>query len=97
MKQVFSTPYYPQGNGCITNVHNFQKICIWKYVSSEPAWYLVVHTGCVVNSFAQNEHSKESAFFLMFGRDVYMPLVQLLNPKLIYVYNDKSLLPLDTL
>ena len=43
MKQVFSSPYYPQGNGCNENVHNILKTCIWKHVSSELAWYEVVH------------------------------------------------------
>ena len=33
----------------------------------------------------------------MVGRDVYAPLVQLLNPKLIYVGNDNSLPTLDAL
>ena len=31
----------------------------------------------------------------MFGREAYTPIVQLLNPKLGYVSNDKSLLALD--
>ena len=42
-----------------------------------------------------NEHIKEIAFFLMFGRDVYTLLVQVLNPKLRYADNDKTLLFLD--
>ena len=33
----------------------------------------------------------------MFGKDVYTPLVQLLNSKLRYIGNDKSLLAMDTL
>ncbi len=28
LKHVFSSPYYPQGNGCIENFHNFLKVCI---------------------------------------------------------------------
>ena len=38
IKEVFSSPYYPQDNGCIENVYNFQKMCIWKHVPSELAW-----------------------------------------------------------
>ena len=33
----------------------------------------------------------------MFGRDPYTPLLQLLDPELRYIGNDKSLLVLDTL
>ena len=27
MKPEFSTPYYPQDNGCMINVYNFLKTC----------------------------------------------------------------------
>ena len=76
----------------IENVHNFLNICIQKHVSSKPAWDEVVPIICAVYNFVPNKHSKESAFFLMFGRDVYTPLVQLLKPKLRYIGNGKHLL-----
>ena len=43
------------------------------------------------NGCIENGHN-----FLMFRRCAYTLLVQLLNPKLRYVGNDKSLCPLDT-
>ena len=55
----------------------------------------VVHIVCAAYSFVPTEHVKESAFLLMFRRDVYTPLVQLCNPKQRYVANDKSLVALD--
>ena len=33
MKQIFSSPYYPQGDGHIENVNNLLKACIQKHVS----------------------------------------------------------------
>ena len=51
---------------------------------------------CVLHNFLPKEHSKESAYFLLLGKDVYTPLVHLVNPKLRYVIN-KSILALDTL
>ena len=39
---------------------------IQKHVSKF-AWNEVTNVACVAYSFVQNEHSKESAFFLMFG------------------------------
>ena len=70
---------------------------ILKHVSSKLAWGDVVPIAWAANNFVPNEHSKESAFFLLFGRDAYTLLVQLLNPKLRYVGNDKTFLPVDAL
>ena len=83
-KKVFSSPYYPQGNGCIEKLHNFLKACIWEYVSPEFAWDEVVPIACAAYNFVQNVHSNGSTFFLMFGWDAYTSLVQLLNLKLRY-------------
>ena len=55
----------------------------------------VVHMACVV--YIPNEHWKERAFFLLFGKHAYIPLVQLLNPKIQYMGDDKGLFSLDTL
>ena len=43
MKHISSSSYYLQGNGCIENLHNFPKTCIWKQVFSELAWDKVTH------------------------------------------------------
>ena len=65
-------------------------------MSSESAWDEVIYIACSTYSFLPNEHSKESAFFLMFGR-VHKPLVHLLSPRLRYAGNNKILLALDAL
>ena len=44
-----------------------------------------------------NEHSRESPFFLMFGRDPLLPLTKLLRPKLRYLGNEESILSLESL
>ena len=49
------------------------------------AWDKVVHIACATYNFVPNEHSKNCALFLMFGVDAYMPLTQLLNPKIRYM------------
>ena len=51
--QLFSSPYYPQGNGHIENVHNFLKMCIQKHVFSELAWDEVVHIACANTVFSK--------------------------------------------
>ena len=44
-----------------------------------------------------SEHSKESPFFMMIGRDPILPLNSLLAPKLQYLGNDLNLLSLEAL
>ena len=97
MKQIFSSPYYPKGNSRIENFHNFLKTCIRKHVCNNIEWDDVTHLACTAYNFVPNHHSKESAFFLMFGRDAYTPLNKLLNPKIHYMGDERSLLALDIL
>ena len=52
------------------------------------------HVACAAYMFVPNEHTKESAFFLVFGRDTFMLLMQLLNPTMIYMGDDRILLAL---
>ena len=52
---------------------------------------------CAAYNFIPNEHSKESPFFLMFGRDPILPLNTLLGPKMRYLGNDINVLSLETM
>ena len=45
----------------------------------------------------QNEHSEESPFFLMFGRDPILPLNTILGPKIRYLGNNISVLSLEAM
>ena len=46
-------------------------------------WDEVVNITCAAYNFLPNSQSHESAFFLMFGRDVYIhSIANLLQPKL---------------
>ena len=94
IKQIHSSPYCPQGNGHIANVQNFLKMCMHKHVSMQVAWDEVSHIAYALYNFVSNACLKESSFFLMFGRDAYTPLVQLLHPKIRCMGDDKSFLAL---
>ena len=52
---------------------------------------------CAAYNFIPNEHSKESPFFLMFGRDPILPLNTLLGPKMRYLGNDMNILLLEAM
>ena len=95
--KMSTTPYRPSTNGCIEGFHNFLKACIAKHVSSQLEWTNVIPLACAAYNFLLNEHSKESPFFLMFGRDAVLPLNSLLLPQLHYLGNDLNVLSLETL
>ena len=52
---------------------------------------------CAAYNFIPNEHSKESPFLLMFGRDPILPLNTLLGPKVRYFANDINILSLEAM
>ena len=60
-------------------------------------WDDVIPLACAAYNFFPNEHSRESPFFLMFGRDPLLPLTKLLRPKIRYLGNEESILSLESL
>ena len=95
--KIYTAPYRPSSNGCIEGFHNFLKACISKHVSPRLEWTSVVPLACTAYNFLPNEHSMESPFFLMFGRDAVLPLNSLLSPQFCYLGNDLNLLSLEFL
>ena len=51
----------------------------------------------IAYNFLPNEHTRESPFFLMFGRDPRIPLTEALRPRLRYLGNDDVILSLEAL
>ena len=68
-----------------------------KHISKTMEWDEVVHLATAAYNFFPNEHSKESPFFLMFGRDPRIPLNTLLEPKIRYMGTDENILSLEAL
>ena len=67
--KLYTPPYYPASNGKIEGFHAFLKACIAKHIAPQLEWDVLVPLACAAYNFMPNEHSKESPFFLMFGRD----------------------------
>ena len=95
--KLYTAPYRPSSNGHIEGFHNFLKACIAKHVLLQLEWTSVIPLACAAYNFLPNEHSKESPFFLMFGRDAVLPLNSLLSPQLHYLGNDLNILSPEAL
>ena len=95
--KIYSPPYRPQSNGRIESFHYFLKACIAKHIAPQLEWDDIVPLACTAYKFLPNEHSRESPFFLMFGRDPFLPLTKLLKPKIKYLGNDENILSLEAL
>ena len=95
--KIYSPPYRPQSNGRIESFHYFLKACIAKHIAPQLEWDDIVPLACATYNFLPNEHSRESPFFLMFGRDPLLPLTKLLKPKIRYLGNNENILSLEAL
>ena len=95
--KIYSPPYRPQSNGGIESFHYFLKACFSKHITPQIEWDNVVPLACAAYNFLPNEHSKESPFFLMFGRDAILPLNKLLQPQVQYLGNDENMLSMQAL
>ena len=95
--KIYTAPYQPSSNGHIEGFHNFLKACISKHVSSHLEWTSVIPLACAAYNFLPNEHSKESPFFLMFGRDAVLPINSFLSLQVHYLGNDLNVLSLEAL
>ena len=83
--KLYTPTYHPASNGHIEGFHAFLKACIAKHIALQIEWDALIPLACAAYNFIPNEHSKESPFFLMFGRDPVLPLNTLLELKLRYL------------
>ena len=90
--KVSSPPYRPRSKGRIESFHYFLKACIAKHINPQLECDDDVPLACEAYNFLPNEHSRESPFFLMYGRDLLLPLNKLLQPKVRYLGNDDNIL-----
>ena len=95
--KLYTPPYHTASNGRIEGFHAFLKACIAKHVVPQLGWDVLVPLACAAYNFIPNEHSKESPFFLMFGRDPVLPLNTLLGPKVRYLGTNINVLSLGAM
>ena len=68
-RKIYTPPYRPQSNGHIEGFHNFLKVCLSKHISRNREWDDVTPLATESYNWLPNQHSRESPFFIMFGRD----------------------------
>ena len=73
---------------------NSLKVCLAKHISRHHEWDNVVPLATASYNWLPNQHSKESPFFVMFGRDTVKNLSQLTKPKLRYMGTEDLILDL---
>ena len=95
--KFYSPPYHPASNGTIEGFHAFLKACLAKHIAPQLEWDDLVPLASTAYNFIPNEHSKESPFFLMFGRDPILPVNTLLEPKVRYLANEINVFSLEVM
>ena len=78
-KLIHSPPYRPQSNGRIEGFHHYLKACIAKHMRAGLEWDEVTAMATAAYNHFPNMSAKESAFFLMYGRDPVNKLSAILN------------------
>ena len=84
-----SPPYRPQSNGKIEGFHRFLKTCISKHINYGLEWDKLTPMAMACYNFFPTCNARESAFFVMFGRDPINKLNMLLHSARRYFHDDK--------
>ena len=94
---IHSPPYRPQSNGKIEGFHRFLKTCIGKHINYGLEWDELTPMATTCYNFFPNCSARESAFFVMFGRDPINKLNMLLHAARCYFHDDNGLPNLEAL
>ena len=79
--RIFSAPYHPQSNRKLEVFHKYLKPTLKKLCENDPAnWDKYINQVLASYRITPNLATAESPFFLVYGRDPYLPLHQLLEP-----------------
>ena len=96
-KLIHSPPYRPQSNGRIEGFHHYLKACIAKHMCTGLEWDEVTAMATAAYNHFPNMSAKESAFFLMYGRDPVHKLSAILNAPRRYLGDITGFPDLETL
>ena len=94
---IHSPPYRPQSNGKIEGFHRFLKTCIGKHINYGLEWDELTPMATACYNFFPNCNARESAFFIMFGRDPINKLNMLLHAARRYFHHENGFPNLEAL
>ena len=94
---IHSPLYRPQSNGKIEGFHRLLKTCIGKHINYGLEWDELTPMATACYNFFPNCNARESAFFIMFGRDPINKLNMLLHSARRYFHDDNGLPNLEAL
>ena len=94
---IHSTPYRPQGHRKIERFHRFLKGCIPKHINHGLEWDELKPMATACYNLFPNCSARESAFFIMFGRDPINKLNMMLHAARRYFHDDNGLPNLEAL
>ena len=94
---IHSPPYRPQSNGKIEGFHRFLKMCIGKHINYGLEWDELTPMATACYNFFPNCNARESAFFIMFGRDPINKLNMLLHAARCYFHDENGFPTLEVL
>ena len=95
--KVYTPPYRPECNSKIESFHKYLKCCIAKRIMNTMELDELTDLATVAYNLLPNITSKETPFFLMFGRDPYMPLNQLISEARRFLGTDEGIPDLEAL
>ena len=94
---IHSPPYRPQSNGKIEGFHRFLKVCIAKHINHGLEWDELTPMATACYNLFPNCSARESAFFIIFGRDPINKLNMMLHAARRYFHDDNGLPNLEAL
>ena len=81
INRIFSVPYHPQSNGKLEVFHKYLKPTLKKLCEKDPSnWDKYLNQALASYRVTPNMSTAEIPFFLVYGRDLNLPLHQLLEP-----------------
>ena len=81
IERIFSAPYHPQSNGKLEVFHKYLKPTLKKLCEKHPSnWDKYINQVLASYRVSHNLATAETPFFLVYGRDPNLPLLQLLEP-----------------
>ena len=89
--RIFSAPYHPQSNGKLEGFHKYLKPTLKKLCEKDPShWHKYLNQVLTSYRVTPNLATAEIPFFLLYGRDLNLPLHQLLEPMLHFLGDPDS-------